>query len=162
MWEGGGRGFLAVYNPTIYDCSTRHCSTSIRPSASPSWRYSTTPRPGTSTSTTAWHRKSRRRRGWRRRRRRGRMRRGWMLEREVGEMLVALYSPHAVGHLGTVSRRRLQRDVSVVYLGWPIAPSNMSPNAGRGEKLRGLRQWVHLYTGAQIKFGDLYSKFNIW
>jgi hypothetical protein len=30
----------------------------------------------------------------------------------------------------------------------------MSPNAGGGE-LRGLSQWVQLYTGAQINFGDL-------
>ncbi len=38
-----------------------------------------------------------------------------------------------------------------VNLGWPIAPSNMSPNAGEGgEGLRGLSQWVQPYTGAQI------------
>jgi hypothetical protein len=49
--------------------------------------------------------------------------------------------------------RGLQRDV--VYLGWPIAPSYMSPNAeGRGE-LQDLSQWVQLYTGAQINIGDL-------
>ncbi len=39
----------------------------------------------------------------------------------------------------------------VVYLCWPIAPSFMSPNAGRG----GVSQWVQLYTGAQINFEDL-------
>jgi hypothetical protein len=39
----------------------------------------------------------------------------------------------------------------VVYLGWPMAPSN----AGGGGKLRGLSQWVQLQTGAQIYFGDL-------
>jgi len=49
--------------------------------------------------------------------------------------------------------KRLQRDV--VYPGWPIAPSYMSPNAGGGRELRGLSQWVQLYTGAQINFGDL-------
>ncbi len=50
--------------------------------------------------------------------------------------------------------RGLQRDV--VYLGWPIAPSYMSPNAeGEGGELQGLSQWVQLYTGAQINFGDL-------
>ncbi len=50
--------------------------------------------------------------------------------------------------------RRLQGDV--VYLGWPIAPSYMSPNAGGGGTgLRGLSQWEQLYTGAQINFGDL-------
>ncbi len=31
----------------------------------------------------------------------------------------------------------------------------MSPNAGGGGKLRGLGQWVQLYTGDQINFGDL-------
>ncbi len=52
------------------------------------------------------------------------------------------------------SIRGLQRDV--VYLGWPIAPSYMSPNAGGGGgELRGLSQLVQLYTGAQINFGDL-------
>ncbi len=45
--------------------------------------------------------------------------------------------------------RGLQRDV--VYLGWPIAPSYMSPNAGE----MSLSQWAQLYTGAQINFGDL-------
>ncbi len=51
------------------------------------------------------------------------------------------------------SDKSLQRDI--VYLVWPIAPSNMSPKAGGGEELRGLRQWAQLYTGAQIIFGDL-------
>ncbi len=43
----------------------------------------------------------------------------------------------------------LQRDV--VYLGWPIAPSYMSPNAGgggEGRDLQGLSPWAQLYTGA--------------
>ncbi len=54
--------------------------------------------------------------------------------------------------------RGLQR--YVVYLGWPIAPSYMSPNAeGEGGRLWpwGLSQWVQLYTGAQLNFGDLTS-----
>ncbi len=43
----------------------------------------------------------------------------------------------------------------VVYLGWPIAPSYMSPNAGWGGQLQGLSHWVpQLYTGDQINFGD--------
>ncbi len=46
-----------------------------------------------------------------------------------------------------------------VYVGWPIAPSYMSPNAGGwgGGGLRGLSQWVQLYvyTGTQINFLDL-------
>ncbi len=51
-------------------------------------------------------------------------------------------------------RRGLKRDV--VYLGWLIAPSLMSPNAGRGVGvLQGLSQWAQLCTGAQVKFGDL-------
>jgi hypothetical protein len=42
--------------------------------------------------------------------------------------------------------RGLQRDV--VYLGWPIGPSYLSPNAGGGGgEFRGLSQWVQLYTG---------------
>jgi hypothetical protein len=49
--------------------------------------------------------------------------------------------------------RGLQRDV--VYLGWPKAASHMSPYAGEGGELRGLSQWVQLYIGAQINFGDL-------
>ncbi len=49
--------------------------------------------------------------------------------------------------------RGFQRDV--VYLGWPIAPTYMSPNAGVGKELWVLSQWVQLYTGAQINFGDL-------
>ncbi len=49
--------------------------------------------------------------------------------------------------------RGLQRDV--VYLGWPIALLYLSPNAGGRGYLRGLSQWVQLYTGAQINFGDL-------
>ncbi len=54
---------------------------------------------------------------------------------------------------GGVRPRGLQRDI--VYLGWPIATSNVSPNAGEGGELRGLSQWVQLYTGAKINFGDL-------
>ena len=50
-------------------------------------------------------------------------------------------------------RQGLQRDV--VYLGWPIAPSYLSPNVGGGGVSRGLRQWVQLYTGVQINFRDL-------
>jgi hypothetical protein len=49
----------------------------------------------------------------------------------------------------------LQGDV--VFLGWPIAPSYMSPNAGGGGRgeLRGLSQRIQLYTGAQKNSGDL-------
>ncbi len=48
--------------------------------------------------------------------------------------------------------RGLQRDI--VYFGWPIAPTYMSPNVGEGG-LQGISQWVQLYTGAQINIGDL-------
>ncbi len=47
----------------------------------------------------------------------------------------------------------LQRDV--IYLDWPIAPSYMSPKCRGGGELRCLSQWVQLYTGAHINFGDL-------
>ncbi len=53
----------------------------------------------------------------------------------------------------TIWPRGFQRDV--VYLGWPIAPSYMSPTSGGGWELRGLSHWVQLYTGAQINFGYL-------
>ncbi len=62
-------------------------------------------------------------------------------------------SPSVAKSRQKLKARGLQRDV--VYLGWPIAPSNMSPNAGGGGELRGLSQWVQLYTGSQINFGDL-------
>ncbi len=51
----------------------------------------------------------------------------------------------------------LQRDV--VYLGWPIAPSNMSPNAGGA---RGFIQWVRLCTWSTNKLGRSNSIFNLW
>jgi hypothetical protein len=55
--------------------------------------------------------------------------------------------------LDKILSKWFRRDV--VYHGWPIAPSYMSPNA-RGERdLRGLSQWAKLYTGAQKNFGDL-------
>jgi hypothetical protein len=53
--------------------------------------------------------------------------------------------------IGITVSQRSQRDV--FYLGWPIAPLYMSPNAG-GEGLLGLSQWVQLYTRAQINFGE--------
>ncbi len=49
---------------------------------------------------------------------------------------------------------------SVVFLGWPITPSYMSPNAG-GIKVGGVSANEYSCThGAQINFGDLtpYSK----
>jgi len=57
--------------------------------------------------------------------------------------------------------RGLQRDV--VYLGWPIAPSHVSPNAGDGGRvLRGLSQWVQLCTWGPNKLQRFNSKFNLW
>ncbi len=50
----------------------------------------------------------------------------------------------------------------VVYLGWPIAPLYMSPNAGGGGKLRGLTQWVQLYKWSPNKLWRSNSIFNLW
>jgi hypothetical protein len=63
---------------------------------------------------------------------------------------------HDTSHISLKAKcRGLQRDV--VYLGGPIAPSYMSANAGGGRELRGLtaNEYMQLYTGAQINFGDL-------
>ncbi len=51
-----------------------------------------------------------------------------------------------------------------VYLGWPVSPSYMSPNAGGwGERgLRGLSLWVQLYTRSPNKLWRSYSIFNLW
>jgi hypothetical protein len=57
----------------------------------------------------------------------------------------------------TVRIRGLQRDV--VYLGWPIAPSQMSPNAGG---VRGLSQWVQVGTWSPNKLWRSNSIFNLW
>ncbi len=54
----------------------------------------------------------------------------------------------------------LQRDV--VCLCWPIAPSYMSPNAGRGRELRGLSQWVQLCTWSPNKLWRPNSIFKLW
>ncbi len=53
------------------------------------------------------------------------------------------------------------RTRDVVYLGWPMAPSYMSLNAGGGG---GLSQWVQLYTWIPNKLWDLtqQNKFNLW
>ncbi len=55
--------------------------------------------------------------------------------------------------------RGSQKDI--VYLGWPIAPSYMSPNA-RGGGLRCLCQWVQLYTWGPNKLWRSYFIFNRW
>ncbi len=54
----------------------------------------------------------------------------------------------------------LQRDV--VYLRWPIEPSFMSPNAGGGGELRGLIQWLRLYTWSPNKLWRSDSIFYLW
>jgi hypothetical protein len=43
----------------------------------------------------------------------------------------------------------------VAYLGWPIAPSYMSPNAGGGGGCGFLANEYSCAHGAQINFGDL-------
>ncbi len=62
----------------------------------------------------------------------------------------------------SVEGRGSQRDV--VYLGWPIAPSYMSPNAGGGWELRGLSQWVQLFTWSPNKLWRSTSNsiFSLW
>ncbi len=60
----------------------------------------------------------------------------------INNSILSLGSPIPLKQLSVVGRVS-QRDV--VYLGWPIAPSYMSPNAGEGG-WRGLSQWVQLCT----------------
>jgi hypothetical protein len=56
--------------------------------------------------------------------------------------------------VGFSSTRGSQRDV--VYLGWPIASSYMSPNGGEGGRLRGLSANEYSCAhGAQVNFGNL-------
>ncbi len=51
--------------------------------------------------------------------------------------------------------------IDVVYLGWPKAPSYMSPIAGGGGVARSQpMSTAVLYTGAQINFGDLTSNLT--
>ncbi len=53
-----------------------------------------------------------------------------------------------------IVNRGLQREL--VYLGWPMAPSYMSPNAGGGGKFFGVSANEYSCAhGAQINFGDL-------
>ncbi len=58
--------------------------------------------------------------------------------------------------------RGSQRDV--IYLGWPIEPSYMNPNAGEGGggRLQGLSQWVQLYTWSPNKLWRSNSIFISW
>ncbi len=56
--------------------------------------------------------------------------------------------------------RGSKRD-DVVYLGWPKAPSYMSPNAGGGGGLRGLSQWIQLCTWSLNKLWKSNSIFNL-
>jgi hypothetical protein len=52
--------------------------------------------------------------------------------------------------------KEISRDI--VYLGWPIAPLYMSPNAG----MRGVSQWVKLCTWSPNKLWRSNSIFNLW
>ena len=65
-------------------------------------------------------------------------------------------------HQGQVWHLLIQRVTKrdVVYLIWPIAPSYMSPNAGR--EGRGLSQWVQLCTRSPNKLWRCYSTFSLW
>jgi hypothetical protein len=51
--------------------------------------------------------------------------------------------------------------IDVVYLGWPIEPSYMSPTMGGGGRLRGLRQWEQLCTWTANKLWRSISIFNL-
>ncbi len=66
------------------------------------------------------------------------------------------YSGVALNNRYFTSRGSLR---DVVYLGWPIAPSHMSPNAGGGG-LRGLSQCVQLCTWSANKLWRSNSIFN--
>jgi hypothetical protein len=51
----------------------------------------------------------------------------------------------------------------VIYLGWPIAPWNMSPNEGWGEGVAGVSANKYSWAdGAQINLADLTPYFNLW
>ncbi len=80
----------------------------------------------------------------------------WLTEQSkmIFELLTPPYRAMNSGLIST--SRGLQRDV--VSLGWPIAPSYMSPNAGGGGgALRGLSQWVQLYTWSPNKLWKVSS-----
>jgi hypothetical protein len=64
----------------------------------------------------------------------------------------------AAGKIQSVSSRGLKRNV--VYVGWLIAPSYMSPSAGEGRGLLGLSQWVQLCTWSLNKLWRSNSIFN--
>ncbi len=51
-------------------------------------------------------------------------------------------------------RQRRESYIDVVYLGWPIAPSYMSPNAGEGDYGTSANEYSCVH-GAQINFGEL-------
>ncbi len=54
------------------------------------------------------------------------------------------------------------KQMSSILAGWPIAPSYMSPNAGGGRgELRGLSQWVQLWTWSPNKLRRSNSAFNL-
>ncbi len=67
------------------------------------------------------------------------------------------FAIRSAGHMEGPGRG-LQRDV--VYLGWPIASSYMSPNWGEGGgRVQGLSQWVPLSPN---KLWRSNSIFNLW
>ncbi len=61
---------------------------------------------------------------------------------------------------GTVSSKELQRDV--VYLGWPIAPSYMSPKFGGREGVGGSQPMSTAVHRSPNKLWRSNSKFNLW
>ncbi len=79
-------------------------------------------------------------------------------------IFMLLYQTFAYGSYTTFLfewNRGLQRDV--VYLGWPMAPTNMSPNAeDRGGGSVVSANEYSCAHGAQINFGDLTPYFIQW
>ncbi len=69
----------------------------------------------------------------------------------IGKLFFLFNSTSSIVPQRMLGIRWLQRDV--VYLGWPIAPSYMRPNAGGGRGGVAVSQPMST-AGAQINFGD--------
>ncbi len=61
---------------------------------------------------------------------------------------------------GSVGRRGLQGDV--IYLGWPIASSYMSPNPGGGWWVSGAQPMSTAVYRSPNKLWRSFSRFNLW
>ncbi len=76
----------------------------------------------------------------------------------LGKTASQLLAAFQHNHLSLLTESFSQRDVA--YLGWPIAPSYMSPNAG-GDGT-GLSRWLQLCTRSPNKLCRSNSIFNLW